>query len=538
MVLANGGVKPGIQTFDREEAYEEEDPDERPSREGRKSLQTLELILDQQGGTRAKLSGFPAEDSPQDILAELEFRDPNGEVQTASSRISRYPSGLLVGIHPGIGDPSRSSLGYRAIVLDLQGRPRPGVEVSTKLFKKDFYSHRKRLTGGFYAYEHITEIKAIGPHCRGRTDAHGRLFCEGPSPATGSVVVQAEAADEQGRRCLAHREFWIPGKEDAWFEVRNDDRIDLLPDQKQWEPGDRAGFQVKMPFPEATALITVEREGVLDAYVRKVTRADPRVEIPVKDRYAPNVFVSALVVRGRVPGTRPTATFDPGKPAYKLGLTEIRVGWKPHVLRVEVLPEKTTYTVRETAVARIQVKIASGKAPPKGSEAAVAVVDEGLLELKPNESWKLLEAMMKHASCDVETATAQMMVVGKRHFGRKALAQGGGGGRQFTRELFDTLLYWKGVVPLDENGEAVIRFPLNDSLTSFRIVAVVSGGEGYFGTGEASVRTSQDLMILSGIPPLVREGDRFKAGFTVRNVSSREMKLQIGLMIQGTKKEG
>ena len=183
------------------------------------------------------------------------------------------------------------------------------------------------------------------------------------------------------------------------------------------------------------------------------------VEIPVKKNYAPNVFVSALVVRGRVPNTRPTALFDPGKPAYKLGLTEIKVGWKPHELKVEVQPDKKIYTPRETVTAGILVKTAYGKIPPKGSEVAVAVVDEGLLELKPNESWKLLEAMMRRRGCEVDTSTAQMMVVGKRHFGRKALPHGGGGGRQLTRELFDTLVYWKGSVALDEKGQASSSIP-------------------------------------------------------------------------------
>ena len=35
-------------------------------------------------------------------------------------------------------------------------------------------------------------------------------------------------------------------------------------------------------------------------------------------------------------------------------------------------------------------------------------------------------------------------------------------------------------------GEATVEVPLNDSLTSFRIVAVASSGAGLFGTGEAS----------------------------------------------------
>ena len=120
-----------------------------------------------------------------------------------------------------------------------------------------------------------------------------------------------------------------------------------------------------------------------------------------------------------------------------------------------------------------------------------------------------------------------MQVVGKRHYGLKALPSGGGGGRHITRELFDTLLLWKGRVLLNEKGEASVEIPLNDSLTSFRIVVVANGGSGLFGTGQTSIRTTQDLMLLSGIPPLVREGDKFKAGFTIRNTSNRKMDLEI-----------
>jgi hypothetical protein len=77
-----------------------------------------------------------------------------------------------------------------------------------------------------------------------------------------------------------------------------------------------------------------------------------------------------------------------------------------------------------------------------------------------------------------------MQVVGKRHFGLKALPQGGGGGRQITRELFDTLLVWKARVPLNEKGEATVDIPLNDSLTSFRIVAWLPEGSDYLVLGD------------------------------------------------------
>ncbi len=530
--FSTGSVKPGIEA-EAEERYDEDEdtgedvPARRGRRDGAVRLKTIEMNLDRQGAARAAFRDLPKGDTPRDIFTELEFRDPNGEIQTSSTRIPLYTSAVHVGISSS-HEHTKDNLKYQVAVVDLQGRPVPNAAVKTKLFKRATYSHRRRITGGFYAFEHVTERKEIGQHCTGRTTENGILYCEGKAPETGEIIIEAQAADPSGNIAFAKRNITIYGKED-WFEARNDDRMDLIPVRRSVEPGETMSFQVKMPFREATALITIEREGIMDAYVKTVTRENPVVEVPVKNNYVPNVFVSALVVRGRVAGSKPTAMFDPGKPAYKLGITEVKVGWKPHAMKVKVTTDKKVYAVRQPVKAHIAVRKHDGGAPGKGSEVTVAVVDEGLLELKPNTSWALLEAMMREKPYEISTATSQMMVVGKRHFGRKALPHGGGGGKQLTRELFDTLIYWKSTVPLNDDGEADVTFNLNDSLTSFRVVAIAASGAELFGTGEESIRTTQDLMLISGLPPVVREGDRFAAGFTVRNTSDHDMNVVAAL---------
>ena len=268
--------------------------------------------------------------------------------------------------------------------------------------------------------------------------------------------------------------------------------------------------------------------------MRKLSGKSPVVEVPVKPYHAPNVYVSVLCVRGRAADAAPTATVDLGKPAFKLGIAGIDVGWKVHELKVEVKPDRDVYRVRERARVKVRAERAEGGRLPKGTEVVVAAVDEGLLELAPNASWNLLEAMMRRRSYEVVTSTAQMQVVGKRHFGLKSQPQGGGGamlaragGMQAARERFETTLFWNARVPLDANGEAEVEIPLNDSLTSFRIVAVASGGAEFFGTGEASIRSTRDVMVLSGLPAMVREDDRFRAGFTVRNASDKALKVRV-----------
>jgi len=133
--------------------------------------------------------------------------------------------------------------------------------------------------------------------------------------------------------------------------------------------------------------------------------------------------------------------------------------------------------------------------------------------------------MMGERGLEVFTSTAQMQVVGKRHYGRKAVPHGGGGGRErdHAREQFDSLLLWKGRAVLDADGNASVTIPLNDSLSTFRIAAIANGGAQLFGTGSASIATTQDLILLSGLPPLVREGDRYSATFTLRNTTERTL---------------
>jgi alpha-2-macroglobulin len=515
---------------------DDEDADNADSKPAHDKTSELSLSLDAAGGARATVKdigkGVADSVTPRDLIAELEYRDPNGETLTASTRVPIWPARVVLGLKPDSWAATKDKLKFTVAAVDVQGYPLAGVRVQTDAFRRVTYSHRRRLIGGFYAYEHGSETTRIGELCQGVSDAHGLVFCEAAAPATGNLILRAQATDADGNRAVTRADAWVATGDDWWFAASDNDRIDLLPEKKQYEPGDTARFQVRTPFKEATVLVTIEREGVLESFVRTVKRSEPVIDVPIKGNYAPNVFVSALLVRGRIGGVAPTALIDLAKPSYKMGLAEIRVGWAAHELRVKVTPEREAYRVRDKPTVAIEVRTTDGAPPPRGSEVALAAVDEGLLELLPNDTWKLLDAMMTRRGEEVETFTAQMQVIGKRHFGRKAVAAGGGGGRQSARELFDTLLLWKPRVLLDDDGRATVEIPLNDSLTSFRVVAIASSGAGLFGTGAASIRATQDLMLLSGLPPLAREGDSFRAIVTVRNASERSFHATLSASVE------
>ncbi|WP_267875830.1 MG2 domain-containing protein, partial [Duganella phyllosphaerae] len=431
--FSNGDVKVGVErkggAFNDDEGVFDDGEAEASTGAVGGAVRTRNLTLDKAGGARVTIDQLPAVTVPRELAAELSYQDANGETLSAATRVNLWPAAVVVGIAPDNWVLSRDALKFQVVVLDLQGKPVPDAPVSVDFFQRESTSHRRRLVGGFYAYESSSEVKALGRACAGRTDAKGLLLCQVKAPAAGNLILRAQTQDAQQRVATAHRETWVADGNDWWFEATDNDRIDLLPDHKRYEPGQSASFQVRMPFREATALVTVEREGVIDSYVRPLSGSAPVFTVPIKAGYAPNVYVSALVVRGRVAGVQPTALVDLGKPAYKLGIAPVRVGWAANELKVRVDTDRQVYKVRDRAKVRVRVTRADGSAPPAGAEVALAAVDVGLLELMPNTSWNLLEAMMQQRALQVQTATAQMQVVGKRHFGRKAVAAGGGGGK-------------------------------------------------------------------------------------------------------------
>ena len=68
---------------------------------------------------------------------------------------------------------------------------------------------------------------------------------------------------------------------------------------------------------------------------------------------------------------------------------------------------------------------------------------------------------------------------------------------------------------------------LGERVTTFKIVAVADAGTGLFGTGQTSIKATQDLQIISGLPPLVREGDELRAQITLRNTTKVAMKVEV-----------
>ena len=219
----------------------DEDSDSPPeAREGKLVADKIALTTDRNGTASVTLKDLPKITRSSELTAEVTFNDPNGEVQMVSTLIALWPSAVVLGVKAGSWASSRSKVKFSALALDTAGRPLKGQAVEVRGRLSQVISTRKRMVGGFYAYDNRTELTDLGALCSGSTDDRGLLLCEAELNSAGQVELIAIAKDAAGHPVQAASSVWVTQQGEPWFEQNNDDRIDVLPEKKRYEPGETA----------------------------------------------------------------------------------------------------------------------------------------------------------------------------------------------------------------------------------------------------------------------------------------------------------
>ena len=78
-----------------------------------------------------------------------------------------WPAALSLGIRTDGWVATQDDLRFKVVAVDSAGKPIASRRIAVDVFKRDTYSHRTRLIGGFYAYESKVEVKRLPVCMRG-----------------------------------------------------------------------------------------------------------------------------------------------------------------------------------------------------------------------------------------------------------------------------------------------------------------------------------------------------------------------------------
>jgi hypothetical protein len=522
------------------------------------------------------LSANPAR--PYRLQAVAVTQDVNRQTIADSKNFLIHPSNLYVGLRSAkTFGRQNEPLKIEAIVTDIDGKIVKDAPVSIKAELKVWQG-----VGGNWQQK-TTDTQT----CQIKSGAD-TVSCNFISKEGGTLVISATVLDEKERPNTSEITVWVAGGTSAPKRGVEQESAEMIPDKKEYAPGETAEILLNTPFFPAEAVMTLERNGIIKTERFSINEPTKILQISVEERYLPNFHVKVDLV-GVSDRTNDKGEIDktlPKRPAFASGELNLTVSKASRKLQVAVEPvEKTLEPSGKTNV-NIEVKDNLGKAVAN-TEVALVAVDESVLSLtnykiqnpldvfyqpiQPNvahhrsrarvvlgntadvTSFQRLEILTSlQRSLDdsrsnvFRTPGLSMIQSGSDPHGfifqtwaGRRNASGGDlmasipeqntSAQINLRQNFDALAIFAPSVKTDADGKATVELKLPDNLTRYRITAVAVTKSKQFGLGESNVTAKQPLQIRPSAPRFMNFGDKAELPVVLENQTNSPMTVRVAM---------
>ncbi|MBN9418658.1 MAG: hypothetical protein J0I12_24620 [Candidatus Eremiobacteraeota bacterium] len=513
---------------------------------------------------------------PYNVEATATVTDVNRQAWSTSTNLIVHPSSFYVGIKARstfveAGKP----LVYDVVATDLDGKAVTGKRLIAKAY---------RLSWEYSDSENNTTKKEV--FSQTLTSAGAPQAVTVPTGEGGTYQFEVTVEDESNRSNQSQMTSWVAGGKQPPKRDVEMQRLTLVPNKKEYEPGEVAEVLVQSPFTGAQALVTLERHGLVSKQVLDLSSGSATLKVPLEEGFLPNLSVTVDAV-GQEPRTDEQGNAvagAPARPAHAQASLNLPISAKSRQLTVEVKPAQPKSEPGSQNALEVRLKDAAGK-PVAQAEVALYVVDESVLALAGgdySDPWNLFYALraaeVSHYTMRqfVELALAKEVAVEPpapppapeglmrpmamptvargMAMDDGAFAQNAPGGRRDSMRLrggknemaksslgasrerpepirvrkdFSALAYYVPSARTDAEGRLKLPFKLPDNLTRYRVVALAVAGEKQFGKGQSSLVAQQPLMVRPSPPRFLNFGDRCELPVTLQNQTDKPMAVQL-----------
>jgi len=471
--------------------------------------------LDERGAvTFSQKLDLPAQTGPELVSAEVEVSDVSRQSIAGSTSAIVHPAEFYVALKEPEDYFAAAPGKFSTTVLALspKGERLAGKTVKLELVSRRWtYARQKQGDNDSQLVSKVVDRIVGGCTV---TSAVTPVPCTVELREAGYHVLHATAKDARGNATEAALSLYGIGEHGTGFGDLDRLSVELKSNKQTYQIGETARVLIKSPFPEADALVTIERAGVYRSQRIHVRGPTPTIDVPISEDLRPNAFVAVHLVRARKVNDK-TALGAP----FRVGYTELRIDPEGRRLAVSLRPDKSDFMPGAEVSVDVDVKDRAGK--PRATEVTLYAVDEGVLSLIGYKVPDPIPVFTAPRRLSVATLEARD---GLARIGLEALdgalgadkgRDGGGGGLSPARRDFRQTAYFNPSVLTDANGRAKVRFKLPESLTTYRIMAVAVSDADHYGFGSASVTTSKRLMARPALPRFLRAGDSIEAGVVV-----------------------
>lgn len=469
---------------------------------------------------------------------EATVTDESNQPVAGRVRVVVHQGKVYVGVAPDsyLSQAGKTSR-FNMIAVDWDSQAVPNQVVEYRIVERRWTSVLEKDTDGRMAWTwDLEEVEVASGSVR--LDAEGKGQVEYVPPRGGTYKLYATTRDDAGNEILSSGFMWVSSPEYVSWRQRNDNRVTLIADADDYRPGDTAQILIPSPFQgETLALVTVERDSFLHTEVIHMTTNSYVYQLPIQDLYAPNIYVSVMLIKGVDEHT----TYA----QFRFGMIPLTIDTERLVMDVEVTPiiPEGVETVGPGDTVALDITTRDWAGNPVSAEVGIGVTDLSVLGLMSPNSPPLLDYFYSRRGLGIMTAST--LTISADDYvqyvtnGRKGGGGGGGGYPgiiEIRQDFVDTPL-WEPSVITDENGQAQVSITLPDNLTTWHIDAraISTGADGpmLVGQSTADFISTKPLLIRPVTPRFFVVGDELSVGAIVNNNTRQEQIVQVELIGTG-----
>jgi len=327
-----------------------------------------------------------------DVEATVSGAD--GQVISGRAQVIVHRSDIYIGLAPRqyVGQAEKA-MAVDLLTVDWQANRQPNKTLKVSVYRREWKNILEETeTGGRWTWTSEDIFVTEGEITTG---ANGEATFSFVPPVGGSYRLIAESRDGQ-RPARSSLFVWVSGKEYVSWRRTNDDRIDLIADKGTYKPGEVAEILIPSPFQgEHWAWITIERGDILQQEVIRLTNNSTVYRLPITDRHVPNIYVSAVIVKGKDAENK-VAT-------YKVGYTALTVEPVAQTLHVELVPSVEQAQPGETVTFDVRATDHTGE--PVAAAFSLDLVDKAVLSLMPRQPDAIVNGFYGRRALQVVTAS-------------------------------------------------------------------------------------------------------------------------------------
>jgi hypothetical protein len=304
----------------------------------------------------------------------------------------------------------------------------------------------------------------------------------------------------------------------ASFEVDTDGEVQIETNQENYLLGEKAKAIFKTPF-DGKLLITIENAGILEHKFVQTQNKSAEITIDLGTAHLPNVYITATLIR---------AMNQPELPLMSAhGMKTIKVDDpKRRIPIIITAVEKSRSKTKQ----RVDVRTSPN------TELTIAVVDEGILQLKNTETPKINEYFYQKRALGVRSFDLYPLLLPEIQLNGKSSTGGDGSTGKRVNPLAngraELVAKWSGQIKSDASGKASFEFDIPEFLGSLRIMVVAYDNE-KFDSEEQKMTVSDPVSISVGMPLFLSPTDKVKVPVTFFNTTESPQTVKLSTQTEG-----